>query len=102
MIRDRHQAVVVFPGIEHCWAPAHGATQAIAKSVGGNEALALKPFDDEGLPDSLPDTNPHAVQQVDARAVFAELVELLEDYAPFWYTDERRERTQAALGTLKG
>jgi hypothetical protein len=37
---------------------------------------------------------------MNALAVLQELVELLEDYAPTWYTEEHHNRAAAALGEL--
>jgi hypothetical protein len=37
---------------------------------------------------------------VNALAVLQELVELLEDYAPTWYTEEHHNRAAAALGAI--
>jgi len=34
--------------------------------------------------------------------VFAELCELLEEFAPSWYTEERHDRALAALRDLRG
>ena len=45
------------------------------------------------LRDAEPEQRPDA-----ARAVLAELFELLEDYAPTWYTEELHNRAGAALG----
>ena len=42
------------------------------------------------------DTEPE--QRPEARVVLAELFELLEDYAPTWYTEELHDRAVAALG----
>lgn len=36
----------------------------------------------------------------EANAVLRELVELLEDYAPIWYTEDLHNRAAAALGEL--
>ncbi len=45
--------------------------------------------------------NPYAKRyihkQVNPMLVLQELFELLEDYGPAWYTQEKRERTLAAL-----
>lgn len=39
-------------------------------------------------------------EAVDSRAVLRELFELLEDYAPAWYTEKLHNRAAAALGEL--
>ena len=36
----------------------------------------------------------------EAKAALRELFELLEDYAPTWYTEEHHNRAAAALGEL--
>jgi len=36
----------------------------------------------------------------DASGVLREIFELLQDYAPIWYTEELHNRTAAALGEL--
>lgn len=36
----------------------------------------------------------------ETNAVLRELVELLEDYAPIWYTEELHHRVASALGQL--
>jgi hypothetical protein len=40
------------------------------------------------------------LRQSNAMAVLQELVELLEDYAPTWYTEEHHNRAAAALCEL--
>ena len=40
-------------------------------------------------------------QQVDPLAVLRECFELLEDYAPIWYTEELHNRAASALGELE-
>ena len=40
---------------------------------------------------------PREEQAPSPRAVFEELFQLLEDYAPRWYTEEHRNRAVAAL-----
>lgn len=37
----------------------------------------------------------------ETNAVLRELVELLEDYAPIWYTEELHARAASALGHLQ-
>ena len=37
----------------------------------------------------------------ETKAVLLELVELLEDYAPIWYTEELHNRAAAVLGELQ-
>ncbi|HEY3626501.1 MAG TPA: hypothetical protein VGL00_09455 [Terracidiphilus sp.] len=39
-----------------------------------------------------------ATTSADAVAVLRELFEILEDYAPTWYTEELHNRTAAVLG----
>ena len=38
---------------------------------------------------------------VEAKEVFSELFNLLEDYAPSWYTEELHDRALAGLETLR-
>ena len=40
-------------------------------------------------------------QSVDPLAVLSELFELLQDYAPTWYTEDLHGRTAAALGKFE-
>jgi hypothetical protein len=40
-------------------------------------------------------------QAVEPLAVLREMFELLEDYAPIWYTEELHNRAAAALGELE-
>jgi hypothetical protein len=40
-------------------------------------------------------------QQVEPLAVLREFFELLEDYAPIWYTEELHNRAATALGELE-
>ncbi len=40
-------------------------------------------------------------QPVDPSEVLAELFELLEEYAPSWYTEERHDRALSALRILR-
>jgi hypothetical protein len=40
-------------------------------------------------------------RSVNENAVLRELFELLEDYAPSWYTEEIHDRAAAALGDLQ-
>ena len=39
-----------------------------------------------------------ATASADAQAILRELFELLEDYAPMWYTEELHNRAASALG----
>ena len=39
-------------------------------------------------------------RSAEAKAALRELFELLEDYAPSWYTEEHHNRAAAALGEL--
>ena len=41
--------------------------------------------------------NCHELHSVSSSEVLAELVELLEEYAPSWYTEELHNRAMAAL-----
>jgi len=41
------------------------------------------------------------IEKTKAVDTFAELVKLLEDYAPTWYTEEMHGRAEAALRTLR-
>ena len=50
---------------------------------------------DDGLCDCKPS------QTADPKEVLAELVELLEEYAPAWYTKEHHKRALAALRALE-
>jgi hypothetical protein len=43
-----------------------------------------------------------AVSPVDPMAVLAELFDLLEEYAPAWYTEEHHDRAVAALLAMEG
>lgn len=45
-------------------------------------------------------TAPNSTVCEETNAVLRELVELLEDYAPIWYTEELHQRVTSALGTL--
>jgi len=51
------------------------------------------------LPDSLNDDgiHPEPLRVPATRDVLEELFELLEDYAPTWYTEEHHNRAVAAL-----
>lgn len=48
------------------------------------------------LPTALPLAN-----AVETNAVLRELFELLQDYAPMWYTEDLHNRAAAALGELQ-
>ena len=41
-----------------------------------------------------------SLRSAEAKAALRELFELLEDYAPSWYTEEHHNRAAAALGEL--
>jgi hypothetical protein len=41
------------------------------------------------------------IERTKAVDILTELVKLLEDYAPTWYTEEIHERAEAALRTLR-
>ena len=41
------------------------------------------------------------IERTKAVDTLTELVKLLEDYAPTWYTEEIHERAEAALRTLR-
>lgn len=43
-----------------------------------------------------------AAKDVNPKKVFQELVELLEDYGPTWYTEATHDRAVAALAALNG
>ena len=45
--------------------------------------------------------NKLTAQEVEPLPVLRELFELLEDYAPIWYTEELHNRAAAALGELE-
>ncbi len=45
--------------------------------------------------------NIFAAQSIEPLAVLRELFELLEDYAPIWYTEELHSRAAAALGEVE-
>ena len=45
--------------------------------------------------------NKFRAQAVEPLAVLREVFELLEDYAPMWYTQELHNRAAAALGELE-
>jgi hypothetical protein len=45
-------------------------------------------------------TTANPEEAVDSQAVLRELFELLEDYAPAWYTETHHNRVVAALGEL--
>lgn len=45
--------------------------------------------------------NKFTAQEVEPLAVLREVFELLEDYAPIWYTEELHNRAAAALGELE-
>lgn len=42
--------------------------------------------------------NMYTTQPVDPASILRELFELLQDYAPIWYTEEMHNRAAAALG----
>jgi len=103
MIKDPHQGVVAFPRLISSSSKRCSAAHATRTSLTKSETLRLEQFNDGGSSQSLPaDTNRGVPQAIDAREVFVELTELLEDHAPLWYTDELRERALAALTTLRG
>jgi hypothetical protein len=99
MINDSHQGVIVFPRLISSSSKKCSVAHATPASFTKSETLG---FDDEESSQSLPDTNRGVPRAIDAREVFVELTELLEDHAPLWYTDELRERALAALRTLRG
>ena len=45
--------------------------------------------------------NMYSAQSVEPMSMLRELFELLEDYAPIWYTEELHNRAAAALGELE-
>lgn len=59
-------------------------------------------FDEGIFPEAVPDTLWRGTQVVDGRNALVEVVGLLEDYAPTWYTEEHRERAQSALRMIRG
>jgi hypothetical protein len=48
-----------------------------------------------------PETQPIKVDLAEAVNSFVELVDLLEDYAPMWYSEEAHDRAQSALILLR-
>jgi len=100
MIRGQHKGVVAVSGVMSRSSLTRRATQATAKSATSRKSLAREQLDEEGLSQSLLNTHRRARQEMDARRVFVELVELLEDHGPLWYTDEHRKRVQAVLKIL--
>jgi hypothetical protein len=50
---------------------------------------------------SMPLTAAAPHTPAEASAVLRELFELLEDYAPIWYTEDLHNRAAAALGELQ-
>ena len=101
MIRERHRGIVLFPGIMNCSPPKHSATLVAAKPAPRSKALVLGTLHKEGPSHTRLSANWPALQETDGTQVLVELVELLEDYSPMWYTDEFRERAQAVLKTLR-
>ena len=53
------------------------------------------------LQPSMPTNEPGAMQNPTAEHVLHEVYDLLELYGPSWYSEELRERIQAALGRSK-
>jgi hypothetical protein len=43
----------------------------------------------------------HSANSAETNIVLRELFELLEDYAPIWYTEDLHNRTAAALSELQ-
>ncbi len=43
-------------------------------------------------------SNMYTTQSADPSSILRELFELLQDYAPIWYTEELHNRAAAALG----
>ena len=50
---------------------------------------------------SVVDGNSFRTQPMEPLAVLREMFELLEDYAPIWYTEELHNRASAALGEFE-
>ena len=50
---------------------------------------------------STPLTSAHMRVPAEGNEVLREIFELLEDYAPIWYTEELQKRVAAALGELQ-
>jgi hypothetical protein len=53
------------------------------------------------LPQRLNDASEMELRRAQLTDVLAELYDLLEQYAPFWYTEEQHERVESALRLLK-
>ncbi|HYY72850.1 MAG TPA: hypothetical protein VE778_04595 [Candidatus Bathyarchaeia archaeon] len=45
-------------------------------------------------------TEPEKLQRVNPKEVFLELIAVLEDYSPTWYTKKQRDRAFAALRVM--
>jgi hypothetical protein len=52
-------------------------------------------------PTTHPVTQPIKVDLAEAVASFGELFDLLEDYAPMWYSEQVHDRAQSALILLR-
>jgi hypothetical protein len=50
---------------------------------------------------SLDDTNPPAAEVRELQEALKMLYDLLEDYAPPWYTEEYHAKAEAALRTVR-
>jgi hypothetical protein len=48
-------------------------------------------------PNTRPETQPIKVDLAEAVNSFAELIDLLENYAPMWYPEDVHDRAQSAL-----
>ena len=75
---------------------------AVRPTFGGTEIMNIEKFHEPFATATLPGASEQERQSASPADVFLDLVELLEDYAPAWYTEEHHERAQAASLALKG
>jgi len=64
--------------------------------------VQLKQFDDRNLEPVSCGASRHVLDGVSPMDVLAELVSLLDEYAPSWYSEAQDERAHAALRMVRG
>jgi hypothetical protein len=68
----------------------------------GGVTVQLKQFDDRNLEPVSCGASRHVLDGVSPMDVLAELVSLLDEYAPSWYSEAQDERAHAALRMVRG
>jgi hypothetical protein len=74
---------------------------AVKPQIGGTEIMKIETFHERFATIALPGASAQEGHSASPADVFLELVKLLEDYAPTWYTEEQHERAQAATLALR-